>query len=236
MNIVDRIHRLNFFQTHLNLSDDEWFSSKILDYGGNRGNVLEDLKDKYPGKKFNYTCADVDDEAVDFGRKHHPEYEWIQTHSYNQVYNPLGSHNYVLPFEDNTFDYILAYSVHSHTTYEQLLYDLKDLVRILKPGGKLITSLTTYESVDFFLRKRYADFGSAPSKEKFSDITDYLYYVNHDIVTKEFELKPVNFFVTFYNVDWLINDLTDKGYNLSYHSKSKPFMKFFDQKALVVEK
>lgn len=234
MNIFDRVNRLDFFEKNLKVAPNSWLSSKILDYGGNRGNVLEDLKERQPGVLFDYTCVDVDQDALDFGKAHSPECSWIKSNCYNQAYNSTGNHEYTLPFEDNTFDYILAYSVHSHTTLEQMVYDIKELLRILKPGGKIGTTVPDHQSVKFFLNKRRREFGHTVNEGKFFDIKDYLYFINHDTVTKEFDMKPVQYFVSFYNITWLTDYL--KKLNFKAYSPASAPVNGYSQKLIVIEK
>ena len=75
-----RSERYTFFDTMLNNVD--WENAVILDLGGNRGNLLEDLQQKKIGKEENYYCLDVDHEALNFGQSNYPNANWV---SYDAV-------------------------------------------------------------------------------------------------------------------------------------------------------
>lgn len=51
-----------------------------------------------------------------------------------EVYYLVGDSRY-LPFKDNSFDYVFSYSVLQHFSKENVFRTLKEISRVLKPGG-----------------------------------------------------------------------------------------------------
>jgi SAM-dependent methyltransferase len=117
------------------LDHPEWSGKSVLDFGGNRGNILRDPACRIDPR--NYYCVDVIKEAIEEGRKSFPEAHWFHYNRYNCSFNPAGFVDLPIPEFERKFDLVLAYSVFTHTT----LAETKDLVRQLEaqlaPGGTL---------------------------------------------------------------------------------------------------
>jgi SAM-dependent methyltransferase len=103
-----------------------WTGKKVLDFGGNAGSLLMDEGCEI--RHEDYYCLDVLDEALDMGRKRYPGAHWIHYDRYNCSFNPEGVPDLPIPEMGVDFDMILAYSVFTHTTRD----DMDDLVRQLK--------------------------------------------------------------------------------------------------------
>lgn len=125
--------RFAYFDLELDRPD--WRGKKVLDFGGNDGNLL--LDPACPIAAEDYTCIDVLKGAVEAGRARLPAAHWIHYDRYNCSFNPEGVEGLPIPPTDVAFDVILAYSVFTHTTRE----DMHDLVAQLRarlaPGGTL---------------------------------------------------------------------------------------------------
>lgn len=113
----------------------EWKGKTVLDFGGNTGGLLLS-----PGCTIQpefYYCVDVLWEALERGRTRFPQAHWIHFNRYNCSFNPDGIKNLPLPDMGVEFDIILAFSVFTHTTRDEM----KDLVRQLQtrlaPNGRL---------------------------------------------------------------------------------------------------
>lgn len=61
---------------------------------------------------------------------------WVQR-SFPSIYSTIQSHTPPLPFASNYFDLVIGFSVLTHLPIEQTKLWLKELNRILKPGGVL---------------------------------------------------------------------------------------------------
>jgi len=117
------------------LDHPDWSGKSVLDFGGNKGNLLFDPSVKI--RQCDYYCVDVVREAIEVGRQTFPDAHWFHYDRYNRSFNPDGVVDLLIPDLGLSFDFILAYSVFTHTT----LAETKDLVgqleTFLAPGGTL---------------------------------------------------------------------------------------------------
>lgn len=117
------------------LDHPDWSSKSVLDFGGNRGNILHDPDCQI--RQQNYYCVDVIQDAIEEGRKSFPDAHWAHYDRYNCSFNPDGEVNLAVPDFGREFDVILAYSVFTHTTLEEMQDLLAQLESKLAPGGTL---------------------------------------------------------------------------------------------------
>lgn len=117
------------------LDHPEWSDKKVLDFGGNKGNLLVDPACTISHE--NYYCLDIIRDAIEEGRKTFPQANWFHYDRFNCSFNPEGVVDLPVPVLGVEFDFILAYSVFTHTSWEET----KDLVGQLRarlaPGGVL---------------------------------------------------------------------------------------------------
>jgi len=117
------------------LDHPDWARKSVLDFGGNRGNILHDPNCAI--RQQNYYCVDVIRDAIEEGRQTFPDAHWFHYDRYNCSFNPTGLANLAIPEFGTDFDIILAYSVFTHTTLEEM-HDLVAQLRTkLAPGGSL---------------------------------------------------------------------------------------------------
>jgi SAM-dependent methyltransferase len=125
--------RFTYF--HEQLDYPSWNAKKVLDFGGNTGGLL--LSAGRAIQPENYYCMDVLRQALKRGRQRSPQAHWIHFNRYNCSFNPEGIKDLPIPDIGVEFDMILAFSVFTHTTREEM----KDLVGQLRdrlaPRGKL---------------------------------------------------------------------------------------------------
>jgi 2-polyprenyl-3-methyl-5-hydroxy-6-metoxy-1,4-benzoquinol methylase len=117
------------------LDHPDWSSKSVLDFGGNRGNILHDPACKI--RQQNYYCVDVIRDAIEEGRKSFPDAHWAHYDRYNCSFNPEGVVDLPVPDFGREFDVILAYSVFTHTTLEEMHDLVAQLEAKLAPGGTL---------------------------------------------------------------------------------------------------
>jgi SAM-dependent methyltransferase len=122
-----------YFDEQLNHPD--WRGKAVLDFGGNAGNLL--LNPDCAIRHEDYYCVDVLREAVDEGRERFPRAHWFHYDRYNCSFNPEGSKDAPVPDAGVEFDMILAYSVFTHVTREEMHDLVGQLCARLAPGGAL---------------------------------------------------------------------------------------------------
>lgn len=122
-----------YFNRQLNYPD--WRDRAILDFGGNAGNLL--LDPECTIRPENYYCIDVIKEAVEDGAKAFPEAHWVHYDRYNCSFNSEGVAGLPIPDMGIEFDFILAYSVFTHTTWEEMNELIEQLKGRLTRNGVL---------------------------------------------------------------------------------------------------
>src|ERR1044072_9231532 len=96
----------------------DWRGKRGLEFGGNKGTLL--LDPACAIRLQNYYSLDVIREAIEEGRKTFPEAQWVHYDRYNCSFNPEGVPDLPVPELGVAFDCILAYSVFTHTTWEEM--------------------------------------------------------------------------------------------------------------------
>ena len=117
------------------LGHPEWRGKRVLDFGGNKGNLL--LDPECTIRQQDYSCLDVIREAIEAGRKAFPEAHFVHYDRYNCSFNPEGVAELPVPDLGVEFDFILAYSVFTHTTLAEMKELVGQLQRLLTVDGKL---------------------------------------------------------------------------------------------------
>lgn len=110
--------------------------SRVLDVGCSTGHVIAAL----PGE-YERTGADISAAAIELARTLRPEVNFVAA--------PVEE----LPFEDASFDCVLALDVLSATGVDDDDRALREIRRVLRPGGVLIAQVAAYE----WLRSGYDD-------------------------------------------------------------------------------
>src|SRR5215510_10585757 len=117
------------------LDHPDWSSKRVLGFGGNKGNLL--LDPACVIRHQDYYCLDVIAEAIDEGRKAFPGAHWFHYDRYNCSFNPEGVRDLAVPDLGVAFDLIVAYSVFTYTTFEEMKDLIRQLQRRLATGVKL---------------------------------------------------------------------------------------------------
>ncbi len=120
------------------LGNGDWRGRKVLDFGGNIGNILRDPRSTI--EPSNYWCLDVVPEAVEAGRARWPEAHWQFYDRQCFFFNPAGKPHVAIPDLGTRFDYIIAYSVFTNTSRGDMVDLVGQLTAMLAPGGALAFS------------------------------------------------------------------------------------------------
>ena len=130
---LGNLSRFAYFDRQLDYPD--WRGKAVLDFGGNIGGLLRGSNRAI--RPEDYYCADVLQEAMTEGRKSFPQANWIHFNRYNCSFNPEGIEGLPIPDMGIEFGMILAYSVFTHTTREEMNELVGRLQTRLAPGGAL---------------------------------------------------------------------------------------------------
>jgi|SRR6266850_2288876 len=117
------------------LGESMWRGKKVLDFGGNIGNILRDSTSTIDPEC--YWCLDVDQDSVREGEVAFPRSHWLFYNRFSFFFNPYGVPNLPLPEMGQTFDYVVAFSVFTNTTESDMLQLADELTGILTKDGAL---------------------------------------------------------------------------------------------------
>lgn len=116
-------------------------TGSVLDIGCGSGRVARHFVDytRTPGR---YVGMDIQKPFIDWCTEHlspaNERLEFYHQDIFNGAYNPGGTYKaseYRFPFEDESFDVIILYSVFTHLLPEDAENYLREVARLLKPGG-----------------------------------------------------------------------------------------------------
>lgn len=99
---------------------------KVLEWGCGPGRLIRHVAALSPDRQFQLAGADYNPESVAWCRANLPGVEFVQ-----------NSLNPPLPFADATFDAVYNFSVFTHLSESVQREWVKELMRVLKPGGLL---------------------------------------------------------------------------------------------------
>jgi len=146
----------------LQLGRPHWREKKVLDFGGNVGNVIRDPNSTVD--QSNYWCLDVSKDAVERGRQEYPQAHWVFYDRFNWWYNPSGIPGLKIPDLGPKFDYVLSFSVFTHTNQVEMI--------------ELVTSLKTFLAVNGTLAFTFLDPHYRPSEVEEDPRTNLEYYLD----------------------------------------------------------
>jgi 2-polyprenyl-3-methyl-5-hydroxy-6-metoxy-1,4-benzoquinol methylase len=112
-----------------------WSEKRVLDFGGNCGNLLKDPMATIDEDR--YWCIDVSRDGLSRGRETFPKGHWIFYNRHNFQFNPEGIKDLRIPGTREKFDFILAYSVFTHTARAEMIDLVAQLRERLTDRGML---------------------------------------------------------------------------------------------------
>jgi len=131
--VSNRSGQFTYFSQQV--GEPSWRGKKVLDFGGNIGNILRDPNSNID-EEF-YWCLDVDRDSIEKGKRAYPKAHWLFYDRYSFFFNSHGVPNLPLPDLPQRFDYIVAFSVFTNTTRTDMLQLVEQLEHLLADNGAL---------------------------------------------------------------------------------------------------
>ncbi|MDF1695918.1 MAG: class I SAM-dependent methyltransferase [Saprospiraceae bacterium] len=145
----------------IQLDHPDWTGKKVLDFGGNNGNILSDPNCNI--SEGNYHCIDVSKEAILIGQNKYPKATFKFYDCFNPSFNPIGILDLPIPDLGVRYDYIFAYSIFTHILKDETIKKVNQLIHYLAPGGTLIF---TFLKADYNGGKEYHGYEDITNLEK----------------------------------------------------------------------
>ncbi len=200
----------------------------VLDFGCNQGNFLASAyRNTTQPNRFtpkNYLGLDLNLNSVNVAKEKYPFTAKKINHynKYHRSFNPTGipgllASNYV----SRPVDLIVAYSVFTHATINETREILNDLKTLLKPGGSIMFSLWTAESLEGFYNYRSASNNIEKTPERHMELVEkpfnyVMYWIDETyslVDSHDVNLGSVASFGTFYkDVNSVLNVFPDVEY------------------------
>lgn len=120
-------------------------TNSVLDLGSGCGRLAVPLT-SYLHRSTPYCGLEIVERMVDWCKaeitSRHPNFTFHHADLANTDYRHKGSSaaDYVFPFADSSFDYIVATSLFTHLVPNSARQYLRECRRVLKPGGRLLAS------------------------------------------------------------------------------------------------
>lgn len=122
--------------------------AKFVDFGCGPGRLAIGLI--VSGWEGSYFGVEVKDRHVRWATanitRHFPNFEFLRVDAANARYNPEGSEPRRFPVEDESVDFLCAFSVFSHLLSDDTKAYLQDIHRVLGPDGRAM--ITAYVGDD----------------------------------------------------------------------------------------
>jgi len=118
---------------------------RVLDVGCGIGRMARPLAG-YLSSDGSYDGFDVNRDGIAWCRRRyrrHPNFGFAVADLFNARYNPRGAQRadeYRFPYEDASFDFVLATSVFTHLLEADAANYLAECARVLAPGGRLFAT------------------------------------------------------------------------------------------------
>jgi len=191
-------------------------NKKILDFGCNHANFLRF------GYQGDYTGVDVDKKIIEENKKEFTNYKFIHCNNHNNQYN-VTNKKLKLTL-DTRYEIICAFSVFTHTCFNEFKETIQNLKKYLSEDGKILATFIEIQDESsirlmFDYRKdllENIDIDTFLLNIKGCNTVSFAVSLetrNVDIYYNEFYINDYNsptYFITMYNGNWLANNLDGK--------------------------
>lgn len=169
---------------------------EVVDLGAGHGGSFDRVRRRFP--KVHWVGVDIEDSPEVRGRS--------RTDCEFRTYNGVD-----LPFPDNSIDLIYSRQVFEHVRYPEKL--LRDIARILRPGGSFVGSVSQLEPYHSYSLWNFTYYGFAVlahdaglTLKEFRPGVDGLSLITRNLM--KFHLRwPVDMFKPWFNSDSPLNRL-----------------------------
>lgn len=131
----------------------------VLDVGCGSGRMAVPLTG-YLNRDGRYAGFDVSRKAIAWCTENisvsHPNFDFTVADIQNGAYNPNGKYKsteFRFPYPDGSFDVVLLASVFTHLLTPDVKHYLREIVRVLKPGGRTLITFFLLNEVSSALSK-----------------------------------------------------------------------------------
>ena len=200
-------------------------NKSVLDFGGNRGNLLHFQPNINQSK---YTCVDIDQNLLDEGAEEFTTANWVYYNRWNMHYNPSGNQDESFP-EVEKHDYVWSFSVFSHTALDDTIESIQWLVS--KAKEKVVVSFLNFDTEfrQFFYNKRVSAFSSCEDivNMDLTGINNFYLINNSNVITNEDSLSATEedkMILSFIDSDVIINRLAEVGITATVTKSLVPFL------------
>ena len=118
--------------------------ARILDVGCGCGRMAVPLT-RYLSKEGGYWGFDIVEDGIGWCQKNleaeHSNFHFVLADVYNKTYHPKGRYKaaeYRFPYQDAFFDFVSLTSVFTHMLAADMQNYLREISRVLKPGGRCL--------------------------------------------------------------------------------------------------
>lgn len=118
---------------------------RVLDLGSGNGQKARALA-AYLNRQGSYVGLDINPRGIDWCKQAYlefPNFQFLQADVYNEIYNPQGQMrdtDFRLPFPEADFDLTFLCSVFTHLLPDAVANYIREIARVLKPGGRCVAS------------------------------------------------------------------------------------------------
>src|SRR5262245_10337229 len=119
----------------MQIGESIWREKRVLDFGGNIGNILKDPNSTIEPDR--YWSLDVVEESIERGRASYPTAHWGCDDRYCFYFTPYGAPALAPADLGGGYGYVVAYSVFPNTTRTDMLQLVHELEGLLADDGAL---------------------------------------------------------------------------------------------------